>query len=201
MKTRNASLGEKVTGIATAELAGSAAEAGRLLNVPERSIRQWRVEGKKDAEIARLVDKVAAAAKDELIVEVSSMLPALVGFIGKKVKHLIETDAELTPRDLQSLSVTAGIWSDKMELWAKARGNDPYRPDDGGRAEHPDPRPRLLDLMEGLAGKAAGEQRESPLVPRYIGTAVWVEGRASLRATPPPPPAPPPYPSGSAHRR
>jgi hypothetical protein len=152
MKTRNATIAEKVTALATAELAGSAAEAGRLLNVPERSIRQWRQEGKTNPEIARLVEQATNEAKDELVVQVSDMLPKLVKFIGKKVTHLIETDAEVTPRDLQALSTTAGIWVDKMALWDKTRSTD-----GGGEAQPTSP---PADISQLIGGKASGKREE-----------------------------------------
>lgn len=152
MKTRNASLVEKVAGIATAELAGSAAEAGRLLNVPERTIRQWRQEGRTDPEIARLVEQATNEAKAELTVQVAKMLPALVGFIGKKITNLIDTDAAVNPRDLQSLSTVAGIWADKMALWDKTRSTDAG---DAGRASPPP-----MDISQLI--EKTREKREEP---------------------------------------
>ncbi|HEX2988858.1 MAG TPA: hypothetical protein VHS06_11910, partial [Chloroflexota bacterium] len=100
----------------------------------------------------RLVDEAVTEAKDELVVQVSEMLPALVGFISKKVQHLIETDAEVTPRDLQALSTTAGIWADKMALWDKARSTD------GGGEERPPLPPS--DVLKLVGGKTSGKSEK-----------------------------------------
>lgn len=107
----------KAEALATAELFGPKA-AAKATGVGERTIKEWRQEGKSEPEILELAQEIALAKKAEMMDAAGRILTKIVSQLEAKIDRLGQSEDPPTTGQIRDLSVAAGIWTDKLGQWA-----------------------------------------------------------------------------------
>lgn len=157
---------DKTKALTVAEIAGNRA-ASETLGIPIRTVQAWRQQGISDPEVANLVKRAVSRATEELLVEASGLVVDAAVLVRRSIQQLVEREEPLTPSQLRDISISAGIWHDKLaDLQGRSSVRLHYGQGQQASLTTEGPSSLVLKLLEGMT------QQESPDLSDRVPTEV-----------------------------
>ncbi|GEM_PF-7092604 len=113
---------KKIAAMAMAEATGKVTQTAERMGIAPRTLKQWRADVKDDPELAAMVEEAAEAGKWELIQRAAAIVGSIGNIVEQRVTAILEDQKQiqaLTVGQLRDLSVTGGIWADKLAVFSK----------------------------------------------------------------------------------